>query len=194
VQLDLVPSDARDIEQVVDQPRQVRCLPLQDAAHLPDGRRLVRPGAKNRRDVEDRGERIAQLVRQHGEKLVLAPVRCQQQGLAVEELAMRDLQAVQELDQGRAHEHEERHVGEPADGIAPAEVGLELQGAQDRAGQRDQPGRTAAAEVAGQQDRQHEGQQWTVPPDERRELGARESRAGQQGNCQPIAKPGRFAQ
>ena len=170
LQLDLVAGDARDVQQVVDEAREMRGLPLQDAAHLPDGRRLVGARAKNRRDVEDRRERIAQLVRQHREELVLAPVRLQQQRLAVEELAMRDLQAVQDLDQRRADEHEERDVGQPAERIAPAEVRLELHRAQDRAGQRDQPGRTAAAQVASHEDRQHERQQRTVPADEGREL------------------------
>ena len=83
--------------------------------------------AENRRDVEDRCQRIAQLVREHGQELVLAPVRLQQPRLAVEELAMRDLQVVQELDQRRADQDEERDVGQPAERVAPAEVVLEQQ-------------------------------------------------------------------
>ncbi|HKW82276.1 MAG TPA: hypothetical protein VJN68_00875, partial [Burkholderiaceae bacterium] len=150
----------------------MRSLTHQHAAQLPHGRRLVGLAAENRRDVEDRGERIAQLVREHGQKLVLAPVRLQQARLAVEELAVRDLQVVQQLDQRRAHQDEECDVRDPAERIVPAEVFLEEQGAEHRAGQRDQPGGPPAAEVAGHQDRQNESEQRAVPADQRDQLRA----------------------
>ena len=74
-------------------------------------------------------------MREHGEEFVLAPVRLQQPRLAVEELAMRDLQVVQQLDQRRADQDEERDVRQPAERVAPAEVILEQRRTEDRARQ-----------------------------------------------------------
>jgi hypothetical protein len=92
-------------------------------------------------------------VREHGEEFVLAPVRLQQPRLAVEELAIGNLQVVQQLDQRCADEHEERDVRQPAERVAPAEVILEQRRTQDRAPQDDQPGGPAAAQVGRDHDR-----------------------------------------
>ena len=72
-QLDLARGDARDVEQIVDHAREVRDLALDDAPLARIGR-LVAP----RHDLErgdDRRERVAQLVAEHGEELVLGAVR-----------------------------------------------------------------------------------------------------------------------
>src|SRR3989442_15688650 len=63
--------DARDVEQVVDEPDQVLHLPLrhvEEALSSGDGR------AEQLEAREELGERVAQLVGEHGEELVLAPV------------------------------------------------------------------------------------------------------------------------
>ena len=73
VQLHLAARHARDVEQIVDEPRQVDELPLDDlllarelraAAHLDEVQRS-----------DDRRQRIAQLVAEHREKLVLGARR-----------------------------------------------------------------------------------------------------------------------
>ena len=69
-QLDLAARDARYVEKIVDQARQVRRLPL-------EGAELRDLGAAQAHELDrgrDGGERVAQLVAQHGEELVLAPV------------------------------------------------------------------------------------------------------------------------
>ena len=71
---------------------------------------------------------------------------------------MRDLQVVQELDQRRADQDEERDVRQPAERVAPAEVVLEQPGTEHRARECDEPGGSAAAQVAGRHDRQDERQ------------------------------------
>ncbi len=122
LQLDLAARNAGDIEQIVDQAREMRGLPLQHSAHMAHRGRLIRPAAENRRDVEDRCQRVAQLVRKHREEFVLAPVGLQQPRLALQKLAMRDLQVMQELDERGTDQHEERDVRQPADRVAPGEV------------------------------------------------------------------------
>ena len=74
LQRDLAARDARDVEQVVDQPRQLVDLALDDVARaraLLVGQ-LLEPHQLHR--VADRRQRVAQLVRQHGQELVLAAV------------------------------------------------------------------------------------------------------------------------
>ena len=66
--------DARDVEQVVDQPHQVPNLSL-DHRMLSAPRRLALSLMSSERATRDRRERVAQLVPEHGQKLVLAPVR-----------------------------------------------------------------------------------------------------------------------
>src|SRR3954452_396423 len=66
-------ADARDVEQIVDEPRHLRRLPL-------DHRSRPLPRARPARalDLErsrDRGERIAKLVAQDSQEVVLAPRR-----------------------------------------------------------------------------------------------------------------------
>src|SRR5262249_4941105 len=61
-------ADARDVQQVVEQPRQVPRLPAQDLEQ-PRAIGLAR-ALQSLEPVRHRAERIAQLVRQHGEKLV----------------------------------------------------------------------------------------------------------------------------
>src|SRR4029078_991512 len=65
LQRDLAARDAADVEQIVDEPRQLARLPRDDLA-CPFGRgEIVRP---KRRDVQralDRREWIAELVREH---------------------------------------------------------------------------------------------------------------------------------
>ena len=75
VQRDLALRDARHVEQIVDEAGEVRDLPLDDLAHPGDARVVRRHLVEHLRGRDDRRERIAQLVRQHREELVLAPVR-----------------------------------------------------------------------------------------------------------------------
>ena len=71
VQLDLAGGDARDVEQVVDQAREVPHLALDD---VPLGRAggAFAPRHQLERG-DDRRQRVAQLVAEHGEELVLDP-------------------------------------------------------------------------------------------------------------------------
>src|ERR1700716_2145821 len=74
-QVDSAARDARHIEQVVDQAREMRELPLDHVprpAQLWIGNRLH---AHELHCIENRRQRIAQLVREHREKLVLVAVR-----------------------------------------------------------------------------------------------------------------------
>ena len=72
--LDLAQRDARNVEQIVDQPRELRRLTSDDISGLDD--RLVRRLAHlyDLGRERDRGQRIAQLVGQHRQELVLAPI------------------------------------------------------------------------------------------------------------------------
>ena len=71
VERDQALGDARYVEQVVEQVVHVARLAVDDGAGL-DGQRLV--GAAHRQDLgggADRGERVAQFVRQHRQEFVL---------------------------------------------------------------------------------------------------------------------------
>ena len=73
-QLDLALGDARDIEQVIDQSGHVPQLALAHGHCLPgSGFRLHSPAQQTDR-IANRRQRIAQLVRQHRQELILAPV------------------------------------------------------------------------------------------------------------------------
>ena len=73
-QLDLAPRDAAHVEQVVHQTRHLADLTLQHFGRRSQrAPRRRRPGAGLAR-VADRGERVAQFVRQHRQELVLAAV------------------------------------------------------------------------------------------------------------------------
>ena len=67
VQFDLAAGDARDIEQIVDQPTQVRNLALDDLELGID----LAAAAEDLERGHDRCQGVAQLVTQHGQELVL---------------------------------------------------------------------------------------------------------------------------
>ena len=75
-QLEQAAADARGLEQVVHQPHQVVDLPFHHAAHLPFPRRGVQ--AQQLQPAAQRRERIAQLVGEHGDEVVLAPIGLEQ--------------------------------------------------------------------------------------------------------------------
>ncbi len=69
LQRDATLTDARDVEQVVDEPAHVIDLPLDDAALA-----LARIGMAHAQELQrrqDRRQRVAQLVPEHGQELVL---------------------------------------------------------------------------------------------------------------------------
>ena len=69
-QLDADLAHARDVEQIVEQPRHVPALPLDHGARLLPARRLAVVIAQHRRGVQQRRQRVAQLVREHGHELI----------------------------------------------------------------------------------------------------------------------------
>ena len=74
LELDLPVRDARDVEQIVDEPRQLPHLPMEDRLR---SRRLLaarRGVIEEVQAVADGRERVAQLVREHREELVLLAV------------------------------------------------------------------------------------------------------------------------
>src|SRR5690606_38584343 len=71
-----------DVEQVVDEPSQLGGLAFDDFPSLLANARIgARLGTQQLGRVHDRSKRIAQLVREHGEKLVLAAIRLAQRPL-----------------------------------------------------------------------------------------------------------------
>ena len=82
LKLDLSPGDPRDVKQIVDQPGQVRDLALD---HRFSALHLLGITADMREDVEAvlRCERVAQLVGEHREKLILPRVRVAKLSLAL---------------------------------------------------------------------------------------------------------------
>ncbi len=66
--------DARHVEQIVDEVREVAGLPFDHLARAAHRRRIGDALGEHVGDVADRRQRIAQFVRQHGEELVLAPI------------------------------------------------------------------------------------------------------------------------
>jgi hypothetical protein len=77
-ELEAIAADAADIEQIVEQPRHLPDLALDHVAQRVE-LRIGRPfRAQHVQGVEDRRERVAQLVRQRGEELVLAAIRVAQ--------------------------------------------------------------------------------------------------------------------
>ena len=65
-------SDAGNVEQIVHQPHQMLQLPSDDVARPLHGLRLATPEQFHR--MNDGSERIAQLVAEHGQEFVLAPI------------------------------------------------------------------------------------------------------------------------
>ena len=73
LQLDLAAADAGDVQQVVDEPRQVLHLPGDDL-HRPVDVLLEAAPCRELHGVADGRQRVPQLVGEHGEELVLPPV------------------------------------------------------------------------------------------------------------------------
>ncbi len=74
-QLDAAPRHARDLHEIVDEPDEVVHLALEHLVDLRGGGRVEPRRAQDLQAVANRRERIAQLVSERGEELVLAPVR-----------------------------------------------------------------------------------------------------------------------
>ena len=68
---DLIAVDARNIEQIVDEPREVLRLAVDDVEQFLAG--SIWRNAAEVDGVADGGERVAQLVGEHGQELVLLP-------------------------------------------------------------------------------------------------------------------------
>ena len=75
LELDLPPRDARHIEQVVHEPREVLGLAADHVLRSPRLLTVARGAVEQVDAVADRRERVAQLVREHAEELGLEPVR-----------------------------------------------------------------------------------------------------------------------
>jgi hypothetical protein len=73
-QFDLAGGDSRDVEQVVDQLDEQAALPVHHAEHAIPRRRLGRAVQQDLEPVAERAQRVAQLVREGRQELVLAPV------------------------------------------------------------------------------------------------------------------------
>src|SRR5579862_6388343 len=71
--IDLASGDARYIQQIIQQPRHVADLPLDDVGG-PFALARVGDVLEHITRVADRRERIAQLMREHREKFVLATI------------------------------------------------------------------------------------------------------------------------
>ena len=72
--LELAAADPRDVEEIVDETRELIALAVDDPLNA--SRRLFprRRMGQDVRGIANRGEWVAQLVREHGEELVLAAV------------------------------------------------------------------------------------------------------------------------
>jgi len=123
-QVDLAGGDSRDVEQLVDQLDEQAALPIHHAEHPLPHRRFARAVQQNLQTIAKRAERIAQLVREGRQELVLAPVglakRLFGRGLANELIAdlvlaparaQRGVDGADERSRRRRHV-EKRHVGE----------------------------------------------------------------------------------
>ena len=73
-QLDRASRDARDVEQIVDEPREMHGLAIDDVARPAQLGVVDRQARHDLDGVANRRERIAQLVREDREELVLVPV------------------------------------------------------------------------------------------------------------------------
>ncbi len=72
---DLAGHDAADVEQIVDEPLEVSGLPVDDARRELELRRGALRGTDDRGGIGHGRERVAQLVPQHRQELVLGAVR-----------------------------------------------------------------------------------------------------------------------
>ena len=77
-QLDLAPRDPADVEQIVDEARHLADLPLQHLRGRPERFSVASDDVQGADGVADRRKRVAQLVRQHRQELVLPPIRLRQ--------------------------------------------------------------------------------------------------------------------
>ena len=110
-QLDLAAADAGHVEQVVDQPHHLPQLPLHHVARLRQHRRVRRRRA-SRSDLErvaDGRERVAQLVRERRQELVLAAVGLEQRLLRA--LELRDVVRAADVADERPVGGHARHAG-----------------------------------------------------------------------------------
>ena len=80
---DLASADARDVEQVVDQPGQVLDLAIDHGIRASRLLTAWDGSSQHIQTVANRRQRVAQFVREHGHELVLAPVRLPQLGFAL---------------------------------------------------------------------------------------------------------------
>ena len=71
----LARDDARDVQQILDEPRLERRIALDDVERTHLGRLVEATGAEKASPDEDRAERRPQLVRERGEEVVLEAVR-----------------------------------------------------------------------------------------------------------------------
>ena len=152
-QLHLVAVDAGDVEQVVDQPHHVPELPLHHGPGLGDGVGVAGREPHHLQAVAERGQRVAQLVGQQGEELVLPPVLLPQGVLHPP--PFRDVGA------GGGHEQDAarlvRHGGEDEVHHPLGPVGHEV------VGLRAEHARPPAAWRRGRPDHVHQGRR-AVPP------------------------------
>jgi len=81
-QLDPAARNARDVQQVVDEAGHRLHLTHDDVRRLAQPRIGFAGELNQQRRVQDRRERIAQLVGKRREELVLAPIRLPERGLA----------------------------------------------------------------------------------------------------------------
>jgi len=91
---ELRPRQPRDVEQILEQTGHLVGLPAHDAVAPGDARIRRRDVAKDVDGVADRRERIAQLVRERREELVLAPVR-DEKGLLAPDVELPEAQLAQ---------------------------------------------------------------------------------------------------
>ena len=117
-------------------------------------------------DVADRGQRIAQFVRQHGEEFVLAAIgftqRLRVAGGDGQRFALRPrapLQLMHELTREQRDHHEEHHVRNPLGGRRVVRPVREPERGQQRREQAGEDRRPASAEIGGCIYPQHEWQQ-----------------------------------
>ena len=92
-QRDLAARDARDVEEIVDEPDEVADLPAEHVERRREQRLGRRRELHELHRVRDRRERVAQLVRERRQELVLAPVGLAQRLLAADALGEVDADA-----------------------------------------------------------------------------------------------------
>ncbi len=137
MQSDLAGGDALDVEQIVDEVREVSDLPPDHLTRLGRGTLLCVHAPQHSDGAADRAERIAQLVREHRQELVLG-VAVAHRAVAIapgfEQLAQVGDDQAQVADTLRRHGRREREIdldGRPVRGRQSAPPGS-VAGAQER--------------------------------------------------------------